>query len=691
MKSADRFRAFVGPLVAGLVGIGIVLVDRFVVPVPSPAPSAFMLFAVLFAAYVGGVVPGLISAAIAIEVVAYSLSEPGQFLVFTSDRQLRFGAYSLLTTLTAILVGLAQQRAWRALEEIRRANVRLEIARLALDRVEYGVIILDKHLRAQFINPRAYQRARLRPRGPDERPIYADIVRECALNAGYAIPPDKLEEFIAERVDYVRAGNLAPVELRMADGSVARFQCTVLPDGGRMLTYTDVTDLTRQRDELYSLRAALDQADVGLLLLDSDLRVRHLGRAVRDGGLNNDRWSAAGMRYEDLLCHFQASRTSEIKAEDFEEYVAKRIEYVRSGNPAPVEIQLVDGSVFRSKTTVLPDGGRMITYVNVTDLVNRSKELEAAYRKAGALRAALDELEEGVVLLDKDLRADYVNRAIREIGGLRERKPEERPAYAELLAEVAANRAYAVPDDQLESFIAQRVEYVRSGNPKPVELRMADGKILRFKCTLLPDGGRMLIYANITDLVRNADKLEKLATTDGMTGLYNRRHFLKLAETEWARFERYGRPLSYLLLDFDFFKSINDRFGHDVGDEVIFHVAAICCQDRRATDVVARIGGEEFAILLPETSIEAARMVAERLRENVESNPLQVDGRELTVTISVGVAEAQAGMNGIFDLMKAADRALYEAKRTGRNRVVEAADLALPPIRRAERAPLRSV
>ncbi len=685
-----RRRSFIGPLVTAAVGAGILLVDRFVMPVQVPVLGAIMLFAVLFAAYVGGVLPGLVSTTLAIVVVAINFSEPGQLFVIMSDRLARLVAFSFITTSAALLIGISQSRARRAFELIKTANRKLGIAREALDQVDYGVIVLDRDLRAQFINPRAYQRAGLRPRGPEEKPTYAEIVRECAMSAGYAIPPQKLEEFIAQRVEFVRSGNPAPVELRMADGSVARFQCTMLPDGGRMLTYTDVTDLTRQRDELHSLRAALDQVDVGVLLLDRDFKVRHLSRVVRELGNNDVGWSAAGMSYEDLLCYFQTSKQASVEAEDFEDYLAKRVQYVRSGNPAPVELQLADGTVLRAKNTVLPDGGRMITYVNVTDLVMRTKEIEAAYRKAGSLRAALDELEEGVVLLDKDLRTDFMNRAIREIGGLRERRADERPTFAELLQEVAANRAYAVPDDQLESFVAQRVEYVRSGNPNPVELRLADGKILRFKCTMLSDGGRMLVYANITDLARNAETLEKLATTDGMTGLYNRRHFLKLAETEWNRFERYGRPLSYLLLDFDFFKSINDRFGHDVGDEVIFHVAALCCQDRRVTDIVARIGGEEFAILLPETPIEAARVVAERLRENVESTPLLRDELELTVTISIGVAEVQPDMTGIVDLMKAADRALYEAKRTGRNRVVQAQKRAIASTLTADQVPLHS-
>ena len=127
------------------------------------------------------------------------------------------------------------------------------------------------------------------------------------------------------------------------------------------------------------------------------------------------------------------------------------------------------------------------------------------------------------------------------------------------------------------------------------------GETIRFKWTVLPDGGRMLSYTQVTDLVQRADEWEDLASIDGLTGLFNRRHFLELAESEWSRFDRYERPLSLVMIDIDRFKSINDRFGHDVGDRVIEHVASICREGKRASDIVARIGGEEFVMLLPET------------------------------------------------------------------------------------------
>lgn len=678
----SRWRFVIGPLLTAVAGTAVLLIDRLVIPLPVPVLGAVVFFSAFFGAYVGGAIPVLFSTAIAMAIMAIYYADPGHLFVTAPDRIARLIALGFVMTVACSHIGVSQSRGRRALATIMAANRKLEISHVALDQVDYGVIVLDKDLRAQFMNRAVFKRTGLRERGPDELPTYDEIIRETATNAGYAIEPDKLNEFVAQRVAFVRSGNSTPVELRMADGSVARFKCIVLPDGGRMLTYTDVTDLTRQSDELRALHAALDQIDHGVVLLDKDLRARYMNRTIHEKGGLQERAPGEYPDYVDLLREFATSGKIPVPPGRVQHYIDRSLEFVRVGNRDPIDMRLSGDAVFRFKSSVLPDGGRMLTFTDVTDLTRRNDELSA-------LRAALDEVEEGVVLLDHDMRTHFMNRAIREIGSHRERAPGERPFFAELLKEVRDSRAYAIPADQVDAYVAQRVEYVRSGNPNPVDLRMADGRILRFKCNVLPDGGRMLIYANVTDLVRNAEQLEKLATTDGMTGLHNRRHFMKLAEAEWGRFQRHGRPLSLLMLDVDYFKSINDRFGHYVGDQVVAQIAALCREGRRVSDVVARIGGEEFALLLPETTAQAAYAVAERLRRDVELSPLLSNSNGLAVTVSIGVAEAGPDMSGIIGLMKDADRALYEAKGAGRNRVMCAEAIPIGTMLDAE-APLQS-
>ena len=126
------------------------------------------------------------------------------------------------------------------------------------------------------------------------------------------------------------------------------------------------------------------------------------------------------------------------------------------------------------------------------------------------------------------------------------------------------------------------------------------------------------------------------------------------------------------MIDVDHFKSINDDFGHQVGDEMIVHLANLARDCKRQCDVLARIGGEEFALLLPETDLSQAQVAAERLRREVAANSLEVASRSIPATVSIGVATSLAAMNDISDLMKAANQAVYDAKHAGRNRVTVA-------------------
>ena len=164
-------------------------------------------------------------------------------------------------------------------------------------------------------------------------------------------------------------------------------------------------------------------------------------------------------------------------------------------------------------------------------------------------------------------------------------------------------------------------------------------------------------------------EVERLATTDGLTGLFNRRHFFTLAVRELAFARRRSSPLAAIMLDIDHFKQINDRYGHPVGDEVIATVARRLSATARTTDVICRYGGEEFTILLPDTDDEGAGTLAERLRASVSDRPIETKAGLLPVTISVGVSGLDGADGSVGDLLGRADEALYQAKRDGRNRV----------------------
>ena len=194
---------------------------------------------------------------------------------------------------------------------------------------------------------------------------------------------------------------------------------------------------------------------------------------------------------------------------------------------------------------------------------------------------------------------------------------------------------------------------------KPVRL---EELLLRLK--------RVLKERDLTkERVRMMEKLQKLAVTDGLTKLYNSRSFYSQLETEVDRFNRYKHPLALLLLDLDHFKDYNDSYGHLEGDKILVRFSQIIKSCLRANDTAYRYGGEEFTVILPETGAEEARTVAQRIRAALESERFSpVNGKEVKITISIGVTEYQA-KEELSSFIQRADRAMYRSKQKGRNMV----------------------
>jgi diguanylate cyclase (GGDEF)-like protein/PAS domain S-box-containing protein len=181
-----------------------------------------------------------------------------------------------------------------------------------------------------------------------------------------------------------------------------------------------------------------------------------------------------------------------------------------------------------------------------------------------------------------------------------------------------------------------------------------------------------LLGANAAIAIENArlfSEVQELAVTDPLTGLYNRRKLIELGESEFVRSSRYERDLSAIMLDCDGFKRVNDTFGHTVGDQVLIRLGEISLASIRNADILARYGGDEFMILLPETGIEAALVVAERLREDVIRAPFATNAGNLPFSVSVGVASLEKGVHSLGQLLDRADFASYVSKDTGGNRV----------------------
>jgi diguanylate cyclase (GGDEF)-like protein len=229
-------------------------------------------------------------------------------------------------------------------------------------------------------------------------------------------------------------------------------------------------------------------------------------------------------------------------------------------------------------------------------------------------------------------------------------------------------------EDKVKGFAAGGVDYISKPlQAEEVLARVSTHLKLQAQKHLLQEQNRLL-ELEITERKRIEAELERLATTDPLTGLYNRRHFFTVAEAEFKKAQRYERLLSAIMLDIDHFKKINDTYGHAVGDQALIFLAQHLRACMRAVDVVARYGGEEFVILLPETPAETAyQQVAERIRVQLEQAVMPLpEGGDLKFTVSLGIADnARPAPDATFEhLLKMADEALYVAKDSGRNQSV---------------------
>lgn len=188
------------------------------------------------------------------------------------------------------------------------------------------------------------------------------------------------------------------------------------------------------------------------------------------------------------------------------------------------------------------------------------------------------------------------------------------------------------------------------------------------------DDGLVINMVSIRELTTAYDLLQIEANTDPLTELSNRRPFLKALDTEFARAKRYKHPLTVAMIDIDHFKQVNDKYGHDTGDRVLRAVSAMLISEFRSIDLVGRLGGEEFAVVLPETDIAGGKDSCNRILASIAAAIIPVNGKQINVTVSIGLSKASSKTLNGASILKRADELLYEAKAAGRNQVVIEAD-----------------
>ncbi len=348
--------------------------------------------------------------------------------------------------------------------------------------------------------------------------------------------------------------------------------------------------------------------------------------------------------------------------------------------------RLRQGKVLISEREIVrKDGVRIWVEVSATRLsdgnfqgiardVTQRKQMEQKLRQ---LSSAVEHGPSSILISNAEGQIEYVNLKFTEVTGF---------TLEEVLGRTPFD-TFGATEMQAEARL-QHVQTIRSGRDwhgEMLNLRK-NGETYWASVSISPvmDANGSITHfvavsEDITDRKEAEEKirrlnagLERLATTDYLTGLYNRRYFMQRGSEEFKRALRSNHPLSFLMLDVDHFKAVNDTHGHQAGDMALQQVAAALKDGLRETDILGRIGGEEFAVLLPDTQLNDAILLGQRICRSMEVAELSIPGRVLAIslTISVGIAGLEAGMSGIEDVFRNADKALYKAKRNGRNRVM---------------------
>jgi diguanylate cyclase (GGDEF)-like protein len=265
-----------------------------------------------------------------------------------------------------------------------------------------------------------------------------------------------------------------------------------------------------------------------------------------------------------------------------------------------------------------------------------------------------------MIVIDHEEQVIDANPAALQILG----KPEIE-VYGRPITEVFTNWHEILAQHQTQPTAPNEIILGAPEQPRYFECKISDLHNRRARLD-----GRAIILHEVTERVRLLQTLRELAITDPLTQIANRRYFFETAEREFKRALRYRRDLSLILFDIDHFKIINDHYGHLVGDQVLADLAQYCRQRTRSIDLIARFGGEEFVILMPETGQTRAVDAAERLRKSIEDRVFRYNDQVISITLSLGVVGVSQDTSlTLTHYLERADRAMYAAKQTGRNRV----------------------
>lgn len=368
-------------------------------------------------------------------------------------------------------------------------------------------------------------------------------------------------------------------------------------------------------------------------------------------------------KYSDITCSRITIEGKTYKTSNFLETPWRLISYIKfQGNKiGAIEVCYLEEKEQSHEGPFLLEERALIN--GIGELLSIAFERKRAEEKLKILKKAMDTIEIGVTISDRNGNITYTNPAEARMHGY---------DVAELIGRHSSIFGLNKPSktdpaadiDNMVHWKRESVNVSADGSSFPVQLVSTPVKDESEKAI-----GIVTISEDITERKRIEEQLKQLASTDPLTGCYNRRYFFELGENELKRSKRYGHVFSVLMMDIDHFKKINDEYGHAVGDATLVALAKTCLSSIRATDVFGRLGGEEFGIVFVETNLSDSIVLAERIRSELSEILVPVEKDVIGFTVSIGLSEIRQDDISLDEILKRADQALYEAKNEGRNRV----------------------
>lgn len=557
-----------------------------------------------------------------------------------------------------------------------------------IDNIQSGVIVLDKFQQIEFINAEA-----LRILGETGQTVEGKPLQDLCPNWAH------LEEIMQEE----RYDPLSEVMECRERGRVKYFDVNLSPLRdrfraliGHLLMFQDITRRHQERAELHKLRQAVEASGEAIYMTDPTGVFTYVNPQFTD---------LYGYQVEDVIQKvtpdiLKSDRQIQEDQNQFWETLPQRKAFKVSSinrTKAGREIR-IEGSI----NPIFDDQGNGLGYLAIQrdvteeyraqqDLQDRVRELTFLNRLAESGVKTLDEEQLiqdatqlvgeifnpdyfGIMLLDADESVLYLHSSYQSAGG---RKDVRIPLGEGITGKVAQDgKPWYVPDVTKEpAYISAELDMhaelcvpLHSGEGVIGVINMESEEVEAFNDA---DLKLLTTFADQLGIAiqrsRLFEQVQKLAVTDELTGITNRRHFFELAQAEFDRAVRYDHPLSVIMIDVDHFKAVNDTYGHTVGDTVLNGIASRLKENCRRVDVFARYGGEEFVVVLPETSLGSALEAAERMRSCVSQQPIDSEVGTLEVTISLGVAALSEETPALQSLLNRADQALLAAKSDGRN------------------------